>query len=421
MRILVLSNLYPPNVVGGYERLCFEVTTALAAAGHDMIVLTSRYGGAVADYPGQRVLRHLDLVAGSDIYVPFAGSEQDRKAINEANVAKLAQTLDEEKPDVVFAWNLFFYDVSLLSLLEEHATRTVLMLTDNWLLVMRNPMFVHEYFRDVVHGEMPQPFPQPLLSFWQRALSRLKRGERPQAQAVSRLEAIFGATFMRDFYAAGGSHFSRTKIIHNGVRQDGYADAPTADRSRLVEPGVLRLLFAGRLVDLKGAHTAVDALALLNAHALGVSRILLTVIGDTQDVSYMAILQARVADSGREADIQFHPNVAESALADLFDQHDIYLFPSLYEPFSLTLIHALALGIPTIASATGGNVEIVEDGRSGLLFKKGDAAALAGAVTRLANDSALRVKLAAGGRQAARGFTFERMVREMAIFLSSRS
>ena len=55
MRILVLSNLYPPNVVGGYERLCFEVTAGLAAMGHEMVVLTSRYGGKVADYPGQVV------------------------------------------------------------------------------------------------------------------------------------------------------------------------------------------------------------------------------------------------------------------------------------------------------------------------------------------------------------------------------
>ena len=56
MRILVLSNLYPPNVVGGYERLCFEVTSALAASGHDMTVLTSRHGGKRDDYPGQLVL-----------------------------------------------------------------------------------------------------------------------------------------------------------------------------------------------------------------------------------------------------------------------------------------------------------------------------------------------------------------------------
>ena len=418
MRILVLSNLYPPNVVGGYERLCFEVTAGLAEAGHEVVVLTSRYGGKVADYPRQRVLRQFDLLAGPDIYTPFAGTTEDRAAINQANLATLARVLAEVQPDVVFAWNLFFLDASILQALERGATRTVVMLTDNWLLVMRNPVFVHEYFRDVVHGEkalLPPPSP-PAPSLWQRALRRLGRGE--PAKPASRLEAIFGAAFVRDLYAAGGSSFARHKVIHNGVRQDGHAGAPRVERSRLVAPGTLRLLFAGRLVDLKGAHTAVAALPLLDPAELGVSRVLLTLLGDAQDTAYMAQLHTAIAASGREADIELRPSVAEAALPELFNQHDLYLFPSLYEPFSLTLIHALALGIPTIASAIGGNVEIVEDGDSGVLFAKGNAVELAAAITRLATDGALRVRLAEGGRRSASRFTFERMVSEMAGFLA---
>ena len=69
----------------------------------------------------------------------------------------------------------------------------------------------------------------------------------------------------------------------------------------------------------------------------------------------------------------FGPPYPDS-LPELFEEHDIYVFPSLYEPFSLTLIHALACGIPTAASRVGGNVEIVRDGVSGVLFKKGDPA-----------------------------------------------
>ncbi len=417
MRILVLSNLYPPNVVGGYERLCFEVTAGLAEAGHEVVVLTSRHGGKVADYPNQRVLRQFDLLAGPDIYTPFAGTPEDRAAINQANLATLARVLAEVRPDVVFAWNLFFLDASLLHALGRGATRAVVMLTDNWLLVMRNPVFVHEYFRDVVHGERTLAPPSPPLapSLWQRAWRRLG------GQAVkpaSRLEAIFGAAFVRDLYAAGGSSFARHKVIHNGVRQAGHASAPRVDRSRLVAPGTLRLLFAGRLVDLKGAHTAVAALPLLDPAALGVSRVLLTLLGDAQDTAYMARLHGAIAASGCQADIELRPSVAEAALPELFNQHDLYLFPSLYEPFSLTLIHALALGIPTIASAIGGNVEIVRDGDSGLLFAKGNAVELAAAITRLATDGALRARLAEGGRHSASRFTFERMVGEMAGFLA---
>jgi glycogen synthase len=315
----------------------------------------------------------------------------------------------------VFSWNLFFLDASILQALEQSRIRTVVMLTDNWLLVMRNPIFVRDFFQDVVHGSKPFN-PPPAPGLWRGTKQRLLQmmGQRP----ASGLEAIFGASFVRDLYAAGGSEFGRYRIIHNGVKQAGHASAPAADRTRLIEPGTLNLLFAGRLVDLKGAHTAVAAMALLNPAALGVDRIQLTLLGDAQDAAYMTQLNDAIAQSGQVANIVLRPSVAEDQLATLFNSYDIYIFPSLYEPFSLTLIHALALGIPTVASRVGGNPEIVRDGDSGLLFARGDAADLAFVISRLAKDGPLRARLAEGGRQSASHFTFERMVREMADFLA---
>ncbi len=412
MRILVLSNLYPPNVVGGYERLCFDVTEALAQRGHEMVVLTSRYGGKIADYPGQTILRELDLLTGPDIYTPFPGNPEQRDALNQANLATLDRALAATRPDVVFAWNLFFLDPSILARLEASPVRTVLMLTDNWLLVMRNPHFVADFFRDFVHGT--QLFAPPAPPGIARRIAKLF------GQGRTKLEAIFGAAFVRDLYAAGGSRFDRHRVIHNGVKQAAHASRAVRDRTRLVEPGTLHLLFAGRLVDLKGAHTAVAALKLLDPAALGVSRIQLTLLGDAQDAGYMAELDAAIAQSGHAADIVLRPTVPEHTLFDLFNDHDIYLFPSLYEPFSLTLIHALACGIPTIASRAGGNAEIVEDGASGLLFEKGDPADLARAIRRLATDPGLRTRVSSGGRASASRFTFERMVGEMADILDGR-
>ena len=417
MRILVLSNLYPPNVVGGYERLCFEVTSGLAALGHEMVVLTTRYGGQVADYPKQRIQREWDLLTGPDIYAPYPGTAEDRAATNRSNLATLHRTMAEVRPDVVFAWNLFFLDPSILQALEQSPVRTVVMLTDNWLLVMRNPIFVRDYFAEIVHGDTPFHPPTPP-GLWQRARTVLRCLAGRQRKGG--LEAIFGATFMRDFYAAGGSHFDRSIVIHNGVRQIAPDVAAPVDRTRLVQPGTLHLLFAGRFVDLKGAHTAVAAMSLLDPATLGVERVRLTLVGDGQDAAYARQMDEAVAQSGQAANIVLQPTVPESQLPALFDSHDLYLFPSLYEPFSLTLIHALALGIPTIASRVGGNPEIVEDGRSGLLFAKGDASDLASAIRRLAQDGPLRARLAEEGRRSARRFTFERMVDAMAGFLVAR-
>jgi glycosyltransferase involved in cell wall biosynthesis len=391
-----------------------------------MVVLTSRYGGKTAEYPGQTVLREWDLLTGPDIYTPFAGTQADRDAINTQNLATLQRVVQDQKPDVVFAWNLLFLDSSILDALEHCGTRTVVMLTDNWLLVMRNGLFVRDFFKYVVHGDTPMPLaaPLPVLpppTLRQRASALLKKIAGRAPSVKKDLEAIFGSAFMRDFYAAGGSHFTRHQIVHNGVHQKSYSAVAAPDRSQFVEPGTLHLLFAGRLVDLKGAHTAVAALPLLDPASLGLSRIKLTILGDAQDTAYMSVLAAAIDASRRARDIELRPSVAEDALPALFNAFDIYLFPSLYEPFSLTLIHALALGIPTIASDIGGNVEIVRDGRSGVLFRKNDPASLADAIARLATDPALRARLAEGGRSTAAFFTFERMVAEMTAFLSGKS
>ena len=115
--------------------------------------------------------------------------------------------------------------------------------------------------------------------------------------------------------------------------------------------------------------------------------------------------------------MEFADAVGEDDLFSLFQEHDIYIFPSLYEPFSLTLIHALAAGIPTVASDAGGNVEIVLHGRTGVLFPKGDPAALSRAVEALLRDGKLRQSVSAAARRAARKFTFVRMVEEMERYL----
>ena len=147
----------------------------------------------------------------------------------------------------------------------------------------------------------------------------------------------------------------------------------------------------------------------------------LTLLGDTRDTAYVERLQREVAASPCANRIDIRPAVPEDSLPELFAEHDIYVFPSLYEPFSLTLIHALACGIPTAASRVGGNVEIVHDGVSGVLFKKGDPADWPVRCTVSRRDPQLRVAVALGGRQAATQFTFEGMVNGMEGFLKEIS
>lgn len=404
MRILALSNLYPPNAVGGYEMLCFEVMQALARRGHEVTVLTSDYGERREDYPDHRVHRRLTLLAdGDNIYAPFNPDPARRQAINQGNLEILAEVMADAEPELVFVWNLHFFDPSLPAAVDALAPPAVYLLTDNWLLAARQPEFIADYFATEVFAAAGL---KPALKRWWRRLRRLRR---PEASFAGR--AIFPSRFMAELYRQGGLSFARQAIVYHGISAGPPPTVPPA-REQLRRPGELNLLFAGRLVEIKGVHTALAALPAI-IRALPELRVRLTIVGDDRDRDYRERLHAACGRPELAGVVTFRPPVAEAALPALFDDHDIYLFPSLYEPFSLTLIHALRAGIPTVAAAAGGNPEIVHHRQTGRLFTPGDPRSLADQVVALARDGARRRRLAARAAEHAATYTFERMVDEL--------
>lgn len=402
MNVLFLSNLYPPNVCGGYEQLCFSVASALAERGHAVGVLTSRYGGASADYPGQQIWRSLMLLATEgNIYEPFCPTPQERDDINGHNLRELHRVVEAFAPDILFVWNLYFFDASLLHEIEgRYGHKAVYFLTDNWLISFFHGDFLGWYFPNVVFGhqqleDAPVQEPLPL------------RGR-----------AIFGARFMERFYAGAGLTFSHTAVIHNGVPLPRLPEAGYRDRLLPVRQGALRLLFAGRVVDVKGVHVLLAALPLVRAALPGVA-VSLDIVGDCRDEAYRAKLDAILAADGTAPLVRFREPVALSALFDLFQDFDVYMFPSLYEPFALTLIHALHAGIPTVASAVGGNVEIVFDRDTGRVYPRDDTRALADCIVELYRDPLARNRLSRRARETAWGFTFEVMITRIIEELSA--
>ena len=97
----------------------------------------------------------------------------------------------------------------------------------------------------------------------------------------------------------------------------------------------------------------------------------------------------------------------------LMSAADIFVLPSLAEPFGLVLLEAMALGRPAIATDAGGPREIVVDGETGLLVPPADPPALAQAIVRLLEDAELRARFGMNGlRRYEAHFTAERMAKE---------
>jgi len=410
VKIMFLTNLYPPNAIGGYERLCFDVAEAMVKRGHEVFVLCSSYGSKEAEFLGQLVDRGLFLFANEgDIYAPFTMTDDERRRRVHDNICHLKRAVEIWQPDVFFVWNLYFFDPSLLDVIHDLPCKVVYLLTDNWLITFLNPAFMPAYFSKLVHS-------CPILgvkmlakarSIWTRWLHRKK--------SLSGY-AIFPSVFMHDLHLEAGITFDGTTIVHHGVNLGLRSTLHRDFKSFEGFIGPAKLLFAGRVVEIKGVHSIIEALPEIVAEMSPVP-IELTIVGDRQDDHYFARLKDRIQDLGMEAVVIFAPPVKKAQLPDLFAGYDIYLFPSLYEPFSLTLIHALASGIPTVASDAGGNREIVFHRDTGLIHAAGDSKGLAECTINLLRNPKLRRSVSVRGQRIGSEYTFNHMVNRIEEYL----
>jgi len=157
------------------------------------------------------------------------------------------------------------------------------------------------------------------------------------------------------------------------------------------------LVFAGRL----GPQKAVGILLAALADVDGVS---LVVAGDGPE---RAALERRAAELGLDGRVRFLGSVPRETVLRLFRAADASVLPSAWENFPHTVVEALAVGCPVIATSVGGVPEVVRDGENGLLVAPNDAAALGEAIERFFTDASLRERLAAAAPASVAGYTEE--------------
>jgi glycosyltransferase involved in cell wall biosynthesis len=182
----------------------------------------------------------------------------------------------------------------------------------------------------------------------------------------------------------------RTEVIPFGAAVDA---APSLPRER---PAGSRpeLLFMGRLVERKGVHLLLEALSLLPAGR----RPLLRVVGDGPERARLEEMAGRLG-----VDVVFHGFVSNEEKAERLAGCDAFVLPAVIdakgdtEGLGVVLLEAMTYGKPVIASAAGGIVDIVRDGRNGFLVPPGDANALAAAISACVENPVRARELGARG------------------------
>jgi glycosyltransferase involved in cell wall biosynthesis len=151
------------------------------------------------------------------------------------------------------------------------------------------------------------------------------------------------------------------------------------------------VLVAGRLVRSKRVDLVLDAVA--SVHDV---QVLVVGHGELHDE-----LQQRVAELDLGSRVCFAGFVDDDALPALFASADLVASASEYEGFGLTLVEAMACGLPVVATAVGGVTDVVEPGATGTLVPFGDVAAMAEQICLLADDAGLRARWGSAGRRRA--------------------
>jgi glycogen(starch) synthase len=189
-----------------------------------------------------------------------------------------------------------------------------------------------------------------------------------------------------------GLEESRVTVIPNGIDPVDLQPVDDLDRLRgqFAAPHERLVVLVGRLVYEKGFQLALDALPGL-IERLGDVRFLVAGSGTHEQE-----LRHQASELGLDAHGTFLGWIGDDVLHSLYRIADLCVVPSIYEPFGLVALEAMASGCPCIVADTGGLREIVpEDERVGLRFNGGDAEHLAAMVERLLTDDALRDRLVA--------------------------
>ncbi|MDP8299560.1 MAG: glycosyltransferase family 4 protein [Candidatus Tantalella remota] len=154
----------------------------------------------------------------------------------------------------------------------------------------------------------------------------------------------------------------------------------------------------GRLIKRKGYDTLIKSFALLRDRGINANLLL---IGDGPERSSLEKLSVKLGLSNH---INFLKWLDEKKFQYL-SSSDLFVLPSMYEPFGIVILEAMFCGLPVVSTNKGGPADIIKDGRNGLLVRPGDPAALAQAIEKIATDPGLKHKMSVCNKEDIKQYT----------------
>ncbi|MBK8047643.1 MAG: glycosyltransferase family 4 protein [Anaerolineales bacterium] len=409
MRILFVSNVFPPFARGGYEQWCDEVATALVARGHELVVLTSTppaQSPIVDDRPFE-IRRRLHQQVEGGLGNTVVRILRDRARLEAQDLQTIDEIKDSFQPDAVLVWGMWNLNLSVPEHLEQcFGDRIAYYFCDYW------PTLESAYVQRFQEPARHRPLQAGKSALGRLLLPQLDVNRRPDL-AFARAYCVSAA--VRRILVARGAPLQGAQVLYGGI--DGSAFAAAGAVRKHWEQG-LRLLYAGRIEPMKGVHTIVGALVTLRAS--GHQDMTLDIVGGG-DPDYMGDLQRQVEDGGLSQSVRMLGPVKRDDMPALMAQYDVLVFSSEWEePFARTVMEAMASGLLVVGTLTGGTGELLVEGETGLTYRAGDAADLARQLLCIEADAQRAQRVASHGQRVVlTEYTLVRMVDDFEAMLAS--
>lgn len=330
MKILFVSNLFPPAHIGGYELACRDTVDALTAAGHTCHVLTSNFGAQaagtsdeLAPYPIDRAMLLHHNWGGAHAEMPFP-------TVQRHNFERLADAIARVCPQVIYLWNLYGLGWKFLQVLDRVGGPPATFHFMDW-SVMAYQSSLRKRLSSFRNGE---------IAIWSNVRPKIR-------------SAIFISRFTSKQLCLSPRYAS---VIYPYLRAD---DVPEKQVYKL--GCVIKTVFIGQIEPHKGIF---DLCEMIKSYRQITGRdVRLDVYGLSRTGKEM-LLREQFGDF-----VSVMTNVDRLSVLHRLAEYDLGFFPSLWEePFGIAQIEMMQAGLPVISTGRGGSGEVA-NGENILLYQ----------------------------------------------------
>lgn len=389
MRILYLSDEFPPHSYGGSGAIAKYIAQGVAAQGHQVFVVsTAKHIREQQEEPFEN---------GTLFWIPQYNAEYSFRLglCNVRSLEALERILKKVRPDVVHAHNLHWHlSYAALTLARKYTARVYLTAHD--LAYVAYAKVFPKNKRRVTAELAAQQCKASLM----RDLRAAKFHYMPWRTGairrhMSNARQIFCVSnFIKDALSINGIQHCRA--LHNGIAVERFAVARgSAEEFRTLHAlGLSRVLFfGGRLGSAKGLHVLLDALMFIRKRFPDTLLLTAAREGESEEVKREAGKRG-IADC-----IRYTGWLSEKTLPLAYAAATVAVTPSLYfDPFPTVNLEAMAGGKPVVGTCFGGTPEAIDDGITGFIVNPYDVPSLAEKLSALLADEKLAQRMGEAGR-----------------------